>query len=442
MPGPENRLQGLPHRLTFPARRTGACLALLCIVVLHAPAWGSSMAERLEELTKTFLGSVSGGGAVADRIDTTEGDDGVIVITLSDISLGDTVTSLVVDDIAVTWRPAGDRLYSASMTIPAISARDVGGDMVARLAAGGGTLDLLVHIDTGRLEAGAMDAVGVTVSLPGSHAAIHVNHLTASVTPQEATPLTLTGHAQLALDGLAVTGDDGTAVTLTRGHVSGWFRDIPTTAIPGSLPEGASMSGELALEGLFAADGTGIRADMRSSLLEFTVAGTGAGLGTVGLHYKHEGLALGDAGLAPVMPRSLTGDANLDAVPVADLFAGSVPEGATLDLDLDWTWPHGAGSASGRLTSAALAPALATGTVRFVTSGLAALVEDVMAAARDGNRRARHLVTYLALFRAMGRHDGEAEEPRLVHDIALLPDTRILVNDNDINILLNLLGAH
>ena len=176
------------------------------------------------------------------------------------------------------------------------------------------------------------------------------------------------------------------------------------------------------------------------------MSGTGGNLGAIGLHYGHEGLALEDAGLAPVVPRSLAGDVNLDAVPVADLFAAftrpfasSIPEGATLGLDLDWTWPDGAGNANGRLASAPLSPVPATGTVRLVTSGMEDLVETVRAAAHAGHRQARHLVTYLALFRAMGRHDETAAEPRLVHDIVLLPDNRILVNGNDINVLLDLL---
>ena len=42
---------------------------------------------------------------------------------------------------------------------------------------------------------------------------------------------------------------------------------------------------------------------------------------------------------------------------------------------------------------------------------------------------------------AMGRHDETVAESPLVHDIVLLPDNRILVNDNDINVLLSLLGA-
>ena len=148
------------------------------------------------------------------------------------------------------------------------------------------------------------------------------------------------------------------------------------------------------------------------------------------------------------MPLSLAGNVNLDGVPVTDLpaafarpFGSAMPEGATLGFDLDWTWPDGAGSVSGQLASAQLAPVPATGTVSLVTAGMGDLVEHVMVAAATGNRRARYLVTYLALFRAMGRHDETAEEPRLVHDIVLQPDNRILVNDNDINILLSLLKA-
>ncbi len=448
MPGPEDRLQGLPYRLTALPRRARSCLALLCVLGFHASAWGSTTAARLEELTRALLESVPGGDVIAYRIATTEGNDGAIVATLSDISLGYAATSLVVDDIAVTWRPASDRLYSAAMTIPAVSALDDDGGTIARLTSDGGTLELFVHIDTGHLESGAMDATGVTVSLPGSAATVRIDDLAASVTPEEIAPATWAGQAQLTLDGLAVTAGDGTSVELARGHAAGWFRDIPATPSPGILPEGASLKGTVSLERLSAADGSGMRADMESSLLEFTVTGTGGDLGSIGLRYSHEGFALEDAGLAPVMPRSLAGDVNLDAVPIADLFAAfarpsgsGVPEGSTLGFDLDWTWPDGAGNASGRLASAPLAPVPATGTVRFVTSGMAELVENVMAAAYAGNRQARHLVTYLALFRAMGRHDETVAESPLVHDIVLLPDNRILVNDNDINVLLSLLGA-
>lgn len=375
----------------------------------------------------------------------TDGKDGAVVATLSDISLGDESTSLVVDDVAVTWRPAGDRLYSASMTLPAVSALDDEGDTMARLTAAG-TLDVLVDIDTGRLESGAMDATGVTVFLAGGAATIRIDHLAASVTPEETAPATWAGQAQLTLDGLAATAGDGTAVALARGHAVTWFRDVPATPAPGVLPKGASLRGAVSLEGLSGTSGSGMRASMESSLLEFTVSGTGGNLGAIGLHYGHEGLTLEDPGLAPVVPRSLAGDVNLDAVPVADLFAAftrpfasSVPEGATLGLDLDWTWPDGAGNATGRLASAPLSPVPATGTVRLVTRGMEDLVETVRAAAHAGHRQARHLVTYLALFRAMGRHDETAAEPRLVHDIVLLPDNRILVNGNDINILLGLL---
>ena len=441
MPDPEDSLQGLPHRLTLRAGRTTPCLALLCCAVLQTPAWALSTAERLEELTKTFLGSISGASAVAYQLDTTEEADGTIVITLLDISLGDHVPHLVVDDVAVTWRTAGDGLYAASMAIPAITAREGEGDTIARLTAGGGTLALLVDIDTGHVQSGTMDATGVTVSLPGGHAAILVDHLRASLAPHEAAPLSLAGDVQLALSGLTAIGDDGTTITLTRGHVTVGFRNIPATAIEGRLPEGAWLAGEVAFEGLSAADTTGIPADMKSCVLEFTVAGTGAGMSTIAIHYEHEGLTLRDAGLAPVTPHSLTGEVGLDALPVADLLAGSVPQGVTLDLGLEWTWVNGAGSATGLLTSAALAPVPGTGNIKVVTSGLPDLVEDVMALARDGNRRARLLGTYLSLFGAMGRNGAEAEEPRLVHDIALLDDSRILVNGNDINILLSLLGT-
>ena len=448
MPGPEDRLQGLPHRLTALPRRARSCLALLCVLGFHAAAWGSTTAARLEELTRTFLETGLGGDVIAYRIAMAERDDGAIVATLSDISASDTTRSLIVDDIAVTWRPAGDRLYTATMTIPAVSALDDEGDTIARLTAGGGTLDLFVHIDTGILESGTLDGTGVTVSLAAGAAMIRIDHLAASVISEETAPATWAGQIQLTLDGLAATDGDGTAVALTRGHAAGWFRDMPATPVLRGLPEGASLRGEVALEGLSAVGGSGLRAGMESSLMEFTVVGTGGDLGSIGLQYSHEGLALEDAGLAPVVPRSLAGDVNLDAVPIADLFAAfdrplarNLPEGATLDLELDWTWPDGAGNASGRLASAPLAPVPANGTVRFVTSGMADLVENVMAAAHAGNRQASHLVTYLALFTAMGRHDETVAEPRLVHDIELLPDNRILVNDNDINVLLSLLGA-
>ena len=448
MPGPEDSLQGLPHRLTAFPRRAGSCLALLCVLGFHASAWGSAVTARLEELTRTFLETGLGGDSITYRIAVTDGDDGAITAALSDISMIDAAKSFFVDDVAVTWRPAGGRLYSATMAIPTVSALDDEGDTIARLMASGGTLDLFVHIDTGHLESGTIDATGVTVSLAGGKATIRIDYMAASVTPEETAPSTWTGQAQLTLDGLTVTGGDGTAVALTRGHAAGRFRDIPAAPVLGGLPEGASLRGEVALEGLSAVGGAGMRTGMESSLLEFTMAGTGGDLVSIGLRYSHEGLAMEDAGLAPVMPHSLAGDVNLDAVAVRDLiaafagpFASSVPEGATLGLELDWTWPDGVGNASGRLASAPLAPVPATGTVRFVTSGMADLVENVIAAAHAGNRQARHLVTYLALFRAMGRHDETAAEPRLVHDIVLLPDNRILVNDNDINVLLSLLGA-
>ena len=379
----------------------------------------------------------------------TDGDDGAVIATLSDISLGDPTTPLVVDDVAITWRPAGDRLYSASMTIPDVNALDDEGDTIARLSTVGGTLEMLVHIETGHLESGAIDATGVTVFLAGGAAMIRVDHLTASVTPEETTPATWAGQSQLTMDGLAVSAGDGTTVALTGGHAATWFRGIPATPALETLPEGASLRSVVSLEDLSAVGGSGMRADMDTSLLDFTVSGTGGGRGAIGLRYSHAGLALEDAGLAPVVPRSLAGDVNLDAVPVADLpaafsrpFGSGLPEGATLGFDLDWTWPDGAGNASGRLASAPLAPVPATGNVRFVTSGMADLVENLMAAARTGNRQARHLATYLALFRAMGRHDETVAEPRLVHDIALLPDNRILVNGNDINVLLSLLDAN
>ena len=334
------------------------------------------------------------------------------------------------------------------MTLPAVSALDDEGNTIARFTAGGGTLDLFVHIDTGHLESADLDATGVMLSLAEGAATIRIDHLAASVTPEEVTPATWAGRAQLDLDGLDVTGRDGTTVTLARGHATTRFRGIPATPAEGILPEGASLEGAVTLEGLSGGGGSGVRGVLDSSLLEFTVSGTGGNLGAIELQYSHEGLALEDAGLAPVMPRSLAGDVTLGAVPVADLpaafarpFGSAMPEGATLGLDLDWTWPDGTGSVSGQLASAPLAPVPATGNVRFVTSGLEDLVENVMAAAYAGNRQARHLVTYLALFRAMGRHDETAAEPRLVHDIVLLPDNRILVNDNDINILLSLLNA-
>lgn len=449
MPGPEDRLQGLPHRLTALPRRARSCLALLCILWLHAPAWGSTTAARLEEITRTFLEAGLGGDAITYRIAMTDGDDGAVIATLSDISLGDATTPLVVDDVAITWRPAGDRLYSASMTLPGVSALDDEGDKLARFTTAGGTLEALVDIETGNLVSGAMDANGVVVFLAGRAAMIRIDHLAASVTPEETTPATWTGRAQLTLDGLAVNDGDGTTVALTGGHAATWFRGIPATPALETLPEGASVRGTVSLESLSGAGGSGMRAGMDSSILEFTVSGTGGNLGAIELSYNHEGLELEDAGLAPVVPRSLTGDVNLDAVPVADLpaafsrpFGSGLPEGTTLGLDLDWTWPDGAGNASGRLVSAPLAPVPATGTVRFVTTGMEDLVENLMAAAGTGHRQARHLVTYLALFRAMGRHDETAVEPHLVHDIVLLPDDRILVNGNDINILLSLLGAN
>ena len=424
--------------MTIPCGRS--CLALLCVLLLPAPAWGSTTADRLEEITRSFLEAVPGGLAITCRITMAEGDDGAIIATLSDISVPDASTPLAVDDVAVTWRPAGDRLYSASMTIPAVSARDDEGNTLARFTTADGTLDVLVNIDTGDLVSGAMDAGGVTVSLAGSAATIRIDHLAASVTPEETASATWAGRADIALDGLVATAGDGTTVTLTRGHATTQVRDIPATPAEWTLPEGASLRGTVSLEDL-----AGIGGSMASSLLEFTVSGTGDNLGAIGLRYSHEGFTLEDDGLAPVMPRSLAGDVNLAGVPVAGLPEAftrrTMPEGATLGLDLDWTWPDGAGSVSGQLASAHLAPVPATGTVRLVTTGMEDLVENVKAAARAGHRQARHLVTYLALFRAMGRHDETAEEPRLVHDIALAPDNRILVNDNDINVLLSLLKA-
>ncbi len=429
-------------------RRGRGCLALLCVLMLHAPAWGSTTTARLEELTRAFLEAVPGGIAITYRIAMTEGEDGATIATLSDITLHDASTTFVVDDVAVTWRPAGDRLYSASMTIPSVSALDDEGNTIARLTTAGGTLDMLVNIDTGHIESGAIDARGVTLSLAGSPATIRIDHLAASVTQEETASATWTGAAEIALNGLAVTARDGTTVTMTSGHVTTRFSDIPATLNEGILAEGTSLKGAASLEGLSGIDGSGMRGAMDSSHLEFDVSGTGNNLGAIGLQYSHEGLTLDDAGLAPVMPLSLAGNVNLDGVPVADLpaafarpFGSAMPEGATLGFDLDWTWPDGTGSATGQLASAQLAPVPATGTVSLVTTGMGDLVLNVMAEAGTGNLQARHLVTYLALFRAMGRHDEMAEEPRLVHDIVLQPDNRILVNDNDINVLLSLLKA-
>ena len=429
-------------------RRGRGCLALLCVLMLHAPAWGSTTTARLEELTRAFLEAAPGGVAITYQITMTEGDDGAIIATLSDITLHDASTLLAVDDVAVTWRPAGDRLYSASMPIPAVSALDDEGNTLLRLTAAGGTLDVLVNIDTGHLESGAIDASDAKISLAGSATTIRIDRLAASVAPQETAPATWAGQAEIAFNGLAVTAGDGTTVTVTRGHSTTRFHDISAAAGEGIMVEGASLKGVVSLEGLSGIDGSGLRGAMDSSHLEFTVLGTGGNLGAIALQYSHEGLTLEDAGLAPVMPQSLAGDVNLDAVPIADLpeafarpFGSAMPEGVTLGLDLAWTWPDGTGSVSGRLASAQLAPVPATGTVRLVTTGMGDLVENVMAAAATGNLRARHLVTYIALFRALGRHDESAEESRLVHDIVLLPDNRILVNDNDINILLSLLKA-
>ncbi len=422
-------------------------LALLCVLMLHVPASGSTTAARLEDLIRTLLEAGPGGDAIAYRITMAQGRDGAIIATLSDISLPDAPTPLAVDDIAITWRPAGGGLYSASMMIPAVSALDDEGHKVARFSASG-TLDVLVDIDTGDLESAAIDASDVTLSLAGGAATVRIDHLAASVTPQETAPATPEGQAEISVDGLAVAAGDGATVTLARGHATTRFHDIPATPDQAVLAEGASLGGRVFLEGLAGVSGSGVRGAMDLSLLEFTVSGTGGNLGAIALRYSHEGLTLEDAGLEPVMPRSLAGDVNLDAVPVAGLpaafalpFGSAVPEGATLGLDVDWTWPDGSGSISGHLASAQRAPVPATGTVKIVTTGMADLVKNVMAAAGTGNLQARRLVTYLALFRAMGRHDGTAAEPRLVHDIVLEPDNRILVNDNDINVLLGLLNA-
>ncbi len=398
-------------------------------MLLHAPAWSSATSERLEEITRAFM---EAGPAISWRIAMTEGDDGAIIATLSDAS---SPTPFVVDDIAVTWRPAGGRLYDASLTLPAVSVLDDEGNTLARITADG-TLDLSVHIDTGHLASADMNAWGVTVSPAGGVATLHIDHLTASLKLTETAPSTWTGEADIAIEGLAVTGGDATTVSLVRGHAATWFRDVPATAPEEGLTQGASLGGTVSLEHF-----SGMGAGMESSLLEFTVAGDDGNRGTIGITYSHEGFALEDAGLAPVAPRSMAGDVTLDVVDLpAVLTRPGMPQGATLGLDLDWTWPDGAGNVSGRLASAPLAPVTATGTLRLVTRGMEDLVENVKAAARDGHRQARHLVTYLALFRAMGRHDETVDGPRLIHDIVLAPDNRILVNDNDINILFSLLN--
>lgn len=126
----------------------------------------------------------------------TDGDDGATIATLSDISLGDATTPFLVDAVAITWRPAGGRLYSATLTIPAVIALDDEGDAIARFTADSGTLGLFVHIDTGHLESGTMDATGVTVSLAGSKATIRIDHLEASVTPEETASATWAGQAR------------------------------------------------------------------------------------------------------------------------------------------------------------------------------------------------------------------------------------------------------
>ena len=434
MPGLQHRLQGLPHRLTTLSRRWGSGLALFSVLLLHAPATGSTT-ERLEELTRSLADAVLQ-GEVSYTITMSGGDEGAVIATLSDFSPGNRSMPLDVDDVAVTWREAGKRLYSASLAIPAVR---TGNGEGAHISSTGVTLDLNVHIDTGEVHSGALDGHGVMIVLPEDAATIRIDHLTASVTHEEIAPWR--GQAEVDFRGLAVTGDDGTTVTLAAGHATTWFDDVMATLDEDVLAEGASLKGTVALEGLAGAGLSGMRADVESSLLEFTVAETGR----ITLRYSHEGLTLEDAGLAPVAPQVLAGDVNLEGAPVGSLLAAldrpGLPEGATLALGLDWGWPDGAGAISGQLASAPLAPVPATGTIRLVTSGMEDLVENVRSEARAGDRLARHLVTYLALFRAMGRHDETASEPRLIHDIVLLPDGRILVNDNDINILLNLLGA-
>ena len=76
-----------------------------------------------------------------------------------------------------------------------------------------------------------------------------------------------------------MTAGNGTTVTITRGHATTLFRDIPATPDEGILAEGASLKGAASLEGLSGIDGSGMRGAMDSSHLEFAVSGTGDNLG-------------------------------------------------------------------------------------------------------------------------------------------------------------------
>ena len=116
--------------------------------------------------------------------------------------------------------------------------------------------------------------------------------------------------------------------------------------------------------------------------------------------------------------------------------------GSTLQFELDYSGPALIASGSGKFAVAPKVPVPATGQANLVLTGLSDLVRQVRDAAMSGNDAAVEVAGFLALWHAIGRREETSDGLRHHYDLELLPDGRILLNGNDLDVFFDLIGQN
>ncbi len=426
------------HRILF------AAAALL--VALDAAA---DDVPRLREATDSLLRSLlpDDGEAVFDyRIEMAEGSDGAVVATVLDpvISGGD--RRLVFDDMAVVYVPEDDMRWRASTPIPSFRVLSKGGAPEAAFTARG-TLTCLLDIDLAFCERGTIDGTDLLLADAGERTSYLAAERVSGETVLDAgTPDSRSSRMEVVFGGVSLVTPDTGAVIV---------RDMLLTAAGLEAgPEIAELEGSLELQGIAAA-----RSDFAADRFSAAVSLTGllGDDGTVRVRLSHGGLRSGAlaTGLPDVDPmlESLDLDIVLEKLPFdwwaweqytgsdSDrILAGLVAAGSTLAVTLDHASPMLRASGNGRFSPLPDEKSPVTGEFHLVIAGLDDLTARLREAVFAGDDRLQGHALWAGILQIAGQKVTDAGDTVHRYHVEVLPDSRILLNGNDIEALLRLVA--
>ncbi len=399
----------------------------------------------------------------------------------------------LIDDMVVTYNPVNELRYTASTDIPSISGFHADGTEILRLATARWHVECVLRIDSALCEKSEMDVADLALTFlhrNSRSSLIKLDRLSSVSSLHETTARTWSGNTDIAFVGITSVLDGIALLSIGEAYITGEVHGVhemllrPTLGMdisldalwhewlenPAGAPDGRLLpidhvSGFYTLSDFTWNGGFGPGVAAGSVQLDHSLTVLNGNEGAFRLRYRHDELDVSGVPIvyANLVPTDLALDLDLETLPIdeftsiaieqSDPMNASKPDpgmilsllaeaGSTLQFELGYSGPALVASGTGHFAAVQKEPVPATGEANLVLAGLPDLVRQVRDDAMSGSDAAVGVVGFLALWQAMGRKEETSDGLRHHYDLELLPDGRILLNGNDLEVLLDLMGQN